>query len=82
MNGTNFSVTEAIRFTPPIKITTAIAATAIPIVQAGMLKADSNAFPIALDCTIFPIKPNANTIRMEKIAANTFPNLPLKAAIM
>ena len=44
MIGTNFSVTVAIRFTPPSKIIPVITATPIPITQAGM----PNAFSVTI----------------------------------
>lgn len=41
-----------------------------------------NAAPMELDCTIFPVNPSASTIRIAKIAASAFPNVPLNAARM
>ena len=72
MIGTNFSVTEAIRFIPPIKIKPARTARTAPTIFVSTLKASLKALLIELACTILPIKPNANIMEIAKKAAKNF----------
>ena len=48
MMGTTFSVTEAIRLTPPIKMTPAITARTAPVTHVGIWKAFWKASEIEL----------------------------------
>ena len=53
--GTNFSLTDAILFTPP-KITKAtITVTTKPVTQVGIFMVDYKTPEIALDCVAFPV---------------------------
>ena len=79
MTGTNFSVTEARRSTPPMKINPQIITRKIPTIQDGIPNAIWIVDPIELDCTMQPKNPRARIIAIEKKPARNLPNLPLKA---
>lgn len=82
MTGTIFSVTAAMRCTPPRKMKAAMAATTMPTTSRLRPKALAKASPMELDWTMLPMKPSARMINTEKTVASTRPNLPLKAARM
>ena len=82
MTGTSFSVTEAMRPTPPRKMNAAISAQAMSTTIGGMPNAVLNAALIELACTMLPVKPSAKMIASEKKPARNLPNLPVKRARM
>ena len=82
ITGTIFSVTDAIREIPPIRITATSAASTSPVTQVGMPNAVLHVSAIELDCTIAPISPMETTVATAKNPAINLPNLPLNARWM
>ena len=82
MIGTIFSVTEAMRCTPPMKMKAAMAHTIRPMTQLGMWNAFWHASPMELDCTIEPMKPSARMIATAKKPARNLPKPFGKARLM
>ena len=82
MIGTIFSVKEAILEIPPTKTNNEIAAIIIPTIHGLIPNAVPNASPMELDCTAFPIKPNAKIMSTANVAARILPNFPVNAALM
>ena len=82
MTGTIFSVTEAMRCTPPIKINAAMAETIRPMTQLGIWNAFWHASPMELDCTMQPMKPRARMMATAKKVARNLPKPPLNAVVM
>ena len=82
ITGTIFSVTEAMRFLPPRKITAAIAATTMPTAMPGTPNAFRNESLMELHCTMLPMKPSASVMATAKKPARNLPNLPLNRALM
>ena len=74
------NVTFAILFIPPVKMNRQTTATTAPVIHCGMPNAVWKEDAIELDCTAFPMNPRAKIRSTAKIAASTFPNVPLKAA--
>ena len=82
MIGTTFSVTDAIRPTPPRKMNAAMIAQMMPTTIIGAPNAVLNATLIEFACTMLPVKPSAKIIATEKKPARNLPNLPVKRARM
>ena len=82
MTGTSFSVTEAMRCTPPMKMKPATTTTARPMAQVGIMKAEFMVLAMELDWTMQPMKPRAKMMATAKKPARKVPNLPLKAVLM
>ena len=82
MIGTSFSVTDAMRLTPPRKMNAAMIAQITPITIGGMPNAVLNDALIELACTMLPVKPSAKMMASEKKPARNLPNLPVKRARM
>mgnify|MGYP007098957548 CR=1 FL=1 len=80
MTGTSFSVTEAMRVTPPRKMKAATTASTTPTIQVGMPSASWKALLMALDWTMLPVKPRAKMIASAKKPARILPKVPLNAA--
>ena len=70
--GTSFSVTDAMRLTPPMNINPATTARTPPIIFVSIPNAPLKASLIELACTILPIKPSANIIETAKKPARNF----------
>ena len=79
MIGTTFSVKEAMRETPPMKMKPAITAQMMPMTSFGIPNAVKNASLIEFDWTMLPMKPRARMIATEKKTAMNLPRPPLKA---
>ena len=77
MIGTIFSVTHAMRRTPPMKMRAAMRATTMPTHQVFTPKALAKESPMELDCTMLPMKPRARMIATEKKPATNLPKAPL-----
>ena len=82
MTGTIFSVTEARRFIPPMKMTAQITTRTMPTIQDGTPKAVWKVEPMELDCTIQPKNPKARMIATAKKPARNLPKDPLNAVVM
>ena len=82
MKGTSFSVTEAMRCTPPMKMRAATAATMTPMIQPGMPKALVQDSAMELDCTMLPMKPSARVMATAKKPARNLPKPFGKALLM
>ena len=77
MIGTSFSVMEAMRFTPPMKISPAAIAKTAPTILVSQPKAPWKASPMELAWTMLPMKPKARMMEMEKKAARTLEKMLL-----
>ena len=82
MMGTSFSVTEAMRVTPPRKMKAATRARITPTIQVGTFRASRKALLMALDWTMLPVKPRAKMMARAKKPARILPKVPLKACRM
>ena len=82
MIGTIFSVTEAMRLTPPKKMKPPATTMIRPMTQVGMPNAVLQVDAIELDCTMQPMMPSASTMATAKNPARNLPNLPLNAVLM
>ena len=79
MIGTSFSVTAAMRVTPPMKMKPPMSTTTRPMIQVGMPKAVFMVAAMEFDWTIDPMKPSAKMMATEKKPARNLPPAPLKA---
>ena len=82
MTGTIFSVTEAMRLMPPMKMKAATRATMRPTSHVGVPRAELKASLMELDWTMMPMKPRARMMAIAKKVARPRPSLPLKASWM
>ena len=82
MTGTSFSVTEARRCTPPIKITPQMMTSMTPQTHEGIPKAFCMVEPMEFVCTMQPMKPSASITATAKKAARNLPKRPLNAVVM
>ena len=82
MIGTTFSVTEAIRPTPPRKMNAAMIAQTMPTTICGAPNAVLKATLIEFAYTMLPVKPRAKMIATEKKPARNLPKPPWKRARM
>ena len=82
MIGTTFSVTDAIRPTPPRKMNAAMIAQMMPTTIIGAPNAVLNATLIEFACTMLPVKPRAKMIASAKKPARILPKVPLNACRM
>ena len=82
MTGTSFSVTEAMRETPPRKMNPPTSTTAAPMIHVGMPKAVLHVEAIEFDWTMQPMKPRARIMATAKKPARNLPNAPVNAVFM
>ena len=73
MTGTSFSVTNAMRWMPPRKMSPAMTVTAMPITHVGMPSAFEKVSPMEFDCTMLPMKPSARVMATAKKPARNLP---------
>ena len=77
MTGTSFSVTAAMRFTPPMKMAPAMTARPMPTTTWSMSKAFLKASLMELAWTMLPMNPRARMMATAKKPARNFATGPL-----